>query len=120
MARLTKPSRARFSLATPILILLCLLWLIPTLGLLISSFRTPDDVRNSGWWTIFPHRAWQVVEVIKPEPSVDRSGVMSFAGASGTFDQLRTGIETSRITSAGWQVCVIRSPSAPSWARNTV
>ena len=64
MARLTKPSRARFSLATPILILLCLLWLIPTLGLLISSFRTPDDVRNSGWWTIFPHRAWQVVEVI--------------------------------------------------------
>lgn len=104
MARSTKPSRARFSLATPILILLCLLWLIPTLGLLISSFRTPDDVRNSGWWTIFPHRAWQVVEVIKPEPSADRSGVMSFAGASGTFDQLRTGIETDdgrRVTWVG-------------------
>ena len=104
MARLTKPSRARFSLATPILILLCLLWLIPTLGLLISSFRTPDDVRNSGWWTIFPHRAWQVVEVIKPEPSVDRSGVMSFAGTSGTFDQLRIGMETDdgrRVTWVG-------------------
>ena len=104
MARLTKPSRARFTLATPLLILLCVLWLIPTLGLLISSFRTPDDVRNSGWWTIFPHRAWQVVEVIKPEPSADRSGVMTFAGASGTFDQFRAGIETAdgqRVTWVG-------------------
>lgn len=104
MARLTKPSRARFTLATPLLILLCVLWLIPTLGLLISSFRTPDDVRNSGWWTIFPHRAWQVVEVMKPEPSADRSGVMTFAGASGTFDQFRAGIETAdgqRVTWVG-------------------
>ena len=104
MARPSKPSPARFSLATPMLILLCMLWLIPTLGLLISSFRTPDDVRSSGWWTIFPHRAWQVVEVIKPEPSADRSGVMSFAGASGTFDQLRAGIETAdgqRVTWVG-------------------
>lgn len=104
MARLSKPSRARFSLATPLLILLCVLWLIPTLGLLISSFRTPDDVRNSGWWTIFPHRAWQVVEVIKPEPSADRGGVMTFAGASGTFEQFRAGIETAdgqRVTWVG-------------------
>ena len=30
---------------------LCLIWLIPVLGLLISSFRTRDAQFNSGWWT---------------------------------------------------------------------
>ncbi|MFL5797690.1 MAG: carbohydrate ABC transporter permease [Actinomycetota bacterium] len=31
------------------------LWLIPTLGVLISSFRKPDLVESTGWWTVFPH-----------------------------------------------------------------
>jgi alpha-glucoside transport system permease protein len=33
------------------------LWTIPTLGLLISSFRPETDVKTSGWWTWFtnPH-----------------------------------------------------------------
>lgn len=29
------------------------IWLLPTLGLLISSFRPPAAIRNSGWWEIF-------------------------------------------------------------------
>jgi alpha-glucoside transport system permease protein len=32
---------------------LCLLWLIPTLGIVVTSFRTPDAVNSSGWWTVF-------------------------------------------------------------------
>lgn len=30
---------------------LCILWLIPTVGLLVSSFRLPRLVTTSGWWT---------------------------------------------------------------------
>jgi alpha-glucoside transport system permease protein len=30
---------------------LCLIWLVPVLGLLISSFRTRDAQFSSGWWT---------------------------------------------------------------------
>lgn len=28
-----------------------IIWTIPTLGLLINSFRAPSDIRNEGWWT---------------------------------------------------------------------
>ena len=37
------------------IIIITLLWLIPTLGLLISSFRNPNLVKTSGWWTVVPH-----------------------------------------------------------------
>lgn len=30
--------------------LLVALWLFPTVGLLVSSFRTADQISNSGWW----------------------------------------------------------------------
>jgi alpha-glucoside transport system permease protein len=32
---------------------LCLLWLVPTVGLLVSSFRTEENVKGDGWWTVF-------------------------------------------------------------------
>jgi alpha-glucoside transport system permease protein len=33
-------------------IVIAVLWTIPTLGLLITSFRPERDVRNTGWWTV--------------------------------------------------------------------
>ncbi len=33
-------------------IVIAVLWTIPTLGLLITSFRPEADVRTTGWWTI--------------------------------------------------------------------
>lgn len=35
-----------------ILFVLVILWFLPILGLLISSFRPQDDVLTSGWWTV--------------------------------------------------------------------
>jgi alpha-glucoside transport system permease protein len=35
------------------ILVLCLVWIIPTLGLFVSSFRPPSLVANSGWWTAF-------------------------------------------------------------------
>jgi alpha-glucoside transport system permease protein len=34
-------------------IVICLLWVVPTIGLIITSFRNADDARTSGWWTVF-------------------------------------------------------------------
>ncbi len=36
-----------------ILIVIALLWLTPTVGLLVSSFRPSTEVSTTGWWTAF-------------------------------------------------------------------
>ena len=35
--------------------LICLLWTIPTLGLLVTSVRDPKNITTSGWWTALLH-----------------------------------------------------------------
>jgi alpha-glucoside transport system permease protein len=37
------------------IIVIVILWSIPTLGVLITSFRPEDAVNTSGWWTVFAH-----------------------------------------------------------------
>jgi alpha-glucoside transport system permease protein len=45
---------ARSSIWVKIVIaVICLLWVVPTFGLAITSFRSQDDASTSGWWTIF-------------------------------------------------------------------
>ena len=36
-----------------IVILTMIIWIVPTLGLLVTSFRPPEAVRGTGWWTVF-------------------------------------------------------------------
>ena len=38
------------------LIGLCLIWLIPTFGLLVTSLRPFQDINQNGWWTAFTSR----------------------------------------------------------------
>ncbi|HET9858901.1 MAG TPA: carbohydrate ABC transporter permease [Nocardioidaceae bacterium] len=44
-----KRSRSWFSII--MMVFLCILWSVPTLGLLISSFRPRIEIERSGWWT---------------------------------------------------------------------
>lgn len=37
------------------ILVICLIWSLPTVGLLISSLRPPADLQTSGWWTVFAH-----------------------------------------------------------------
>jgi alpha-glucoside transport system permease protein len=39
--------------ASAIALLIAALWTVPTLGLLVTSFRPELDIRRSGWWTAF-------------------------------------------------------------------
>jgi len=38
-------------------LVLALLWIVPTLGIFITSFRSREAVRSSGWWTVLAPRS---------------------------------------------------------------
>lgn len=58
--------------ATQISVLvLVLLWLFPTVGLLVSSFRSADQIAGSGWWkSIFPQEQNLVIRAKTAEEQV--------------------------------------------------
>lgn len=35
------------------LVVFCVLWTLPTVGILVTSFRTPDAASSTGWWKAF-------------------------------------------------------------------
>lgn len=38
---------------TAVAVLIGVLWTTPTLGLLLSSFRPEEEIKTTGWWTVF-------------------------------------------------------------------
>ena len=35
-----------------VMLVLCVLWLVPTIGIVITAFRTQEAADTSGWWTV--------------------------------------------------------------------
>ena len=54
-----------------VLILICLIWIVPTLGILVTSFRQSEKIFQSGWWTVFPHRGFVQTREINIDPTTD-------------------------------------------------
>jgi len=98
--------------------LICLIWLIPTLGLFISSFRPAADILHTGWWKIFPHQEWKSGKTIQLSKDVDLRQPIEVNGKTYTDDQLKAGVtadgsrllwenrrgRTINVQDKGWQV----------------
>jgi alpha-glucoside transport system permease protein len=52
-----KQSRGSKLLIYGVLTLIALIWTLPTIGLLVSSFRPGDEVTKTGWWTVVQNPA---------------------------------------------------------------
>lgn len=91
-------------LVNGILIVICLLWFVPTLGVLITSFRNSDNIFRTGWWTVFPHQGYAESGQIKLDPAIDVNGSFEVPGYTGsyTFEQLRAGVVTPEGDKLTW------------------
>jgi alpha-glucoside transport system permease protein len=60
--------------------LLVLLWVIPTIGLLVSSFRSGDQIVSSGWWNALFTQEQQLSPIRVEGAEVPRDGMFVIEG----------------------------------------
>jgi len=89
-----KAQKGRASFLTNlILVIICVIWLVPIIGILITSFRPSSDIFKSGWWTVFPHKEMVQSDEILLSKEVDVSGPITIDGVTHTFEEWRQGVE---------------------------
>jgi alpha-glucoside transport system permease protein len=75
-----------------VLTIICIVWLVPVIGLLITSFRDSQDIFKTGWWTVFPHREYINTRQIILDPSVNVDDNFQIEGITTNFNDLRNGV----------------------------
>jgi alpha-glucoside transport system permease protein len=58
MSKLMKDGRPRSMFSIITMVILCLLWTLPTFGLFVTSLRGRDAQASSGWWTSLWNGGW--------------------------------------------------------------
>ncbi|MGK9052311.1 carbohydrate ABC transporter permease [Neorhizobium petrolearium] len=67
-------------------LLICIIWLIPTLGILVTSFRDPAQITSSGWWTAFTS-ASQTTASRLADPSAARQEGSNYVISGSVFEE---------------------------------
>jgi alpha-glucoside transport system permease protein len=80
-------------------VFLTLLWLFPTLGLFVSSFRTSEQITASGWWSsMFPAEQTLQLRALDPDDNRIETSSGIFVVEGSAFEQ---GLEAVEIDSWG-------------------
>jgi alpha-glucoside transport system permease protein len=80
-------------------VFLTLLWLFPTLGLFVSSFRTSEQITASGWWSsMFPAEQTLQLRALDPDDNRIETSAGIFVVEGSAFKQ---GLEAVEIDSWG-------------------
>lgn len=88
------------------LILICLIWFVPVLGVFVTSFRDSERVFNSGWWTVLPHREWAESGEVSVDKDVDVNSVMTIdvngETVTGDYATLKEGVTLKDGSRVSW------------------
>jgi alpha-glucoside transport system permease protein len=80
------------------LALIVIAWLVPVIGVFVSSFRQRFDIQTTPWWNVLPHRDWVATKTINPrELGLDTTKPMTVEGVTATFEEMRAGIEEGNV-----------------------
>lgn len=78
------------------LLAIVVVWTIPTLGLLVSSIRDREDIKSSGWWTVFPNYNFAPTgERLTIPEGQTRDMPITIEGVTATYAQWQEGVEVS-------------------------
>ena len=75
-----------------VLIVICIAWLVPIVGILVTSFRQSEDIFKSGWWQVFPHKEDVEIDRYVIPDSVDVDGPITIEGVTATFEEWQQGV----------------------------
>ncbi|MEI7646534.1 MAG: carbohydrate ABC transporter permease, partial [Chloroflexales bacterium] len=108
-----------------VLALICLVWTIPTIGLLASSIRTREAIATSGWWTILPHQEFTTTGTVQLAKETDLSQPITLpaelGGGTYSVDQITAGITLPDGRHVAWESRRNRllALQGQQWAANT-
>ncbi len=69
---------------------ICILWLVPTLGILVTSLRDPGQITSSGWWTAFSG-ASQTTAARLGDPAAAKQEGANYVISGSVFDAPQAG-----------------------------
>jgi len=82
---------------------ICILWLIPTLGLFVTSFRPADEILKTGWWTVLPHQSWEPVDQLQLPKDTNLREPIDVLDIAYSDDELRSGVDREDGTQLIWE-----------------
>ncbi|MBN2617768.1 MAG: hypothetical protein JXR64_05585, partial [Spirochaetales bacterium] len=78
-----------------VLILIVSVWTLPTLGVLVTSFRDSTDIYSSGWWSVLPHKDIVKTGEFELPADTDPNMPLTLEGYTTDFNEWRQGVEVS-------------------------
>lgn len=96
-----KSAIAKF-LVTLVLIVIVLGWSVPSLGVLVTSFRDSRDIYASGWWTVLPHKTLVKIGDFELPQELDFNAPIEIEGHAASFEEWRAGIEVEKGRTLRW------------------
>ncbi len=85
-----------------VLLVIVLIWTIPTFGVFVTSFRDSKDIYGSGWWSVLPHKDLAKTGEFEIPQETDPNIPITIDGYTATFEEWRKGIEVEKGKTFRW------------------